>query len=45
MEYGALVKLVEWYGNLIAVMEHGIINWFLLMSVLWWKMNLEKMYT
>ena len=25
MEYGALVKLVEWYGNLIAVMEHGIL--------------------
>lgn len=25
MEYGALVKLVEWYGTLIAVMEHGIL--------------------
>lgn len=24
-EYGALVKLVEWYGKLIAVMEHGVI--------------------
>lgn len=25
MEYGALVKLVEWYGKLIAVMEHGVL--------------------
>ena len=25
MEYGALVKLIEWYGTLIAVMEHGIL--------------------
>lgn len=25
MEYGALVKLVEWYGTLIAIMEHGIL--------------------
>ncbi len=25
MEYGALVKLVEWYGTLVAVMEHGIL--------------------
>ena len=25
MEYGALVKLVEWYGTLIAVMEHGVL--------------------
>lgn len=25
MEYGALVKLVEWYGRLIAVMEHGVL--------------------
>lgn len=25
IEYGALVKLVEWYGTLIAVMEHGIL--------------------
>lgn len=24
-EYGALVKLVEWYGTLIAVMEHGVL--------------------
>ena len=26
MEYGALVKLVEWYGTLIAVMEHGVLQ-------------------
>lgn len=25
MEYGALVKLVEWYGTLVAIMEHGIL--------------------
>ena len=25
MEYGALVKLVEWYGTLVAVMEHGVL--------------------
>lgn len=25
MEYGALVKLVEWYSTIIAVMEHGIL--------------------
>ena len=25
MEYGALVKLIEWFGTLIAVMEHGIL--------------------
>ena len=25
MEYGSLVKLVEWYGALIAVMEHGVL--------------------
>ena len=25
MEYGALVKLVEWYGTIIAVMEHGVL--------------------
>ena len=25
MEYGSLVKLVEWYGTLIAVMEHGVL--------------------
>lgn len=24
-EHGALVKLVEWYGTLIAVMEHGVL--------------------
>lgn len=24
-EYGSLVKLIEWYGRLIAVMEHGIL--------------------
>jgi hypothetical protein len=24
-EYGSLVKIVEWYGKLIAVMEHGIL--------------------
>lgn len=24
-EYGALVKLIEWYGTLIGIMEHGII--------------------
>lgn len=24
-EYGAIVKLIEWYGALIAVMEHGVI--------------------
>lgn len=24
-EYGAIVKLVEWYGHLVAVMEHGIL--------------------
>ena len=26
LEYGALVKLVEWYGTLIAIMEHGILQ-------------------
>ena len=26
MEYGAIVKLIEWYGTLIAVMEHGILQ-------------------
>lgn len=26
MEYGSLVKLVEWYGTLIAVMEHGVLQ-------------------
>ena len=25
MEYGALVKLIEWYGTLVAIMEHGIL--------------------
>ena len=25
MEYGELVKLVEWYGTLIAVMQHGVL--------------------
>ena len=25
MEYGSLVKLIEWYGTLIAVMEHGVL--------------------
>ena len=25
MEYGAIVKLVEWYGTLVAVMEHGVL--------------------
>ena len=25
LEYGAIVKLIEWYGNLIAVMEHGVL--------------------
>ena len=25
LEYGAIVKLVEWYGTLIVIMEHGII--------------------
>lgn len=25
LEYGGLVKLVEWYGALVAVMEHGIL--------------------
>jgi hypothetical protein len=25
MEHGQLIKLVEWYGKLIAVMEHGIL--------------------
>lgn len=25
MEYGSLVKLVEWYGTLIAIMEHGVL--------------------
>ena len=25
MEYGALVKLVEWYGTLVAIMEHGVL--------------------
>lgn len=25
-EYGALIKLVEWYGTLMAVMEHGVIQ-------------------
>lgn len=24
-EYGALVSLIEWYGKLIAVMEHGVL--------------------
>jgi len=24
-EYGALVKIIEWYGRLIAIMEHGIL--------------------
>jgi hypothetical protein len=24
-EYGSLVKVIEWYGKLIAVMEHGIL--------------------
>lgn len=24
-EYGALVKLIEWYGKLVAVMEHGVL--------------------
>lgn len=26
LEYGALIKLIEWYGTLIAVMEHGILQ-------------------
>ena len=25
-EYGALVKLVEWYGTLMAIMEHGVLQ-------------------
>lgn len=25
MEYGELVKLIEWYGTLIAVMQHGVL--------------------
>lgn len=25
MEYGALIKLIEWYGTLIAIMEHGVL--------------------
>lgn len=25
IEYGALVKLVEWYGTLVAIMEHGVL--------------------
>lgn len=25
LEHGSLIKLVEWYGTLIAVMEHGVI--------------------
>lgn len=25
LEHGALIKLVEWYGTLIAVMEHGVL--------------------
>ena len=25
MEYGAIVKLVEWYGSLIVIMEHGVL--------------------
>jgi hypothetical protein len=25
LEYGALIKLVEWYETLIAIMEHGIL--------------------
>ena len=25
MEYGSITKLVEWYGRLIAVMEHGVL--------------------
>ena len=24
-EYGNLVKLIEWFGSLIAVMQHGIL--------------------
>jgi len=24
-EYGSLIKLVEWYGKLIAIMEHGVV--------------------
>ena len=26
MEYGAIVNLVEWYGTLIAIMEHGVLQ-------------------
>ena len=26
MEHGEIVKLIEWYGTLIAVMEHGILQ-------------------
>ena len=25
-EYGSIVKLVEWYGTLVAVMEHGVLQ-------------------
>lgn len=25
LEYGQLIKLVEWYGSLIAIMEHGVL--------------------
>lgn len=25
LEYGSIIKLVEWYGTLIAVMEHGVL--------------------
>ena len=25
MEYGALIKLIEWYGTIISVMEHGVL--------------------
>jgi hypothetical protein len=24
-EYGSLIKLIEWYGKIIAVMEHGVL--------------------
>jgi hypothetical protein len=24
-EYGSIIKLIEWYGNVIAVMEHGVL--------------------
>lgn len=26
MEYGSIVKLIEWYGTLVAVMEHGVLQ-------------------